>query len=85
MQKFVLRRFWQGLRLSGRFSPPCSWEKVNAPTDGPQAKLWDVRALGPRPLLAAGKPELCEYKRVYVLNHEGIGLFNDEAVVNCAP
>ena len=37
------------------------------------------------PLLAAGKPELCEYKRVYVLNDEGIGLFNDEAVVNCAP
>ena len=38
-----------------------------------------------RPLLAAGKPELREYKCVYVLNDEKIGLFSDEVVVNCAP
>ena len=38
-----------------------------------------------RPLLVATKPELCEYKCVYVLNDEEIGLFSDEVVVNCAP
>ena len=38
-----------------------------------------------RPLLAAGKPELREYKAVYVQSDEEIGLFSDEVVVNCAP
>ena len=38
-----------------------------------------------RPLLVATKPELREYKCVYVLNDEEIGLFSDEVVVNCAP
>lgn len=36
-------------------------------------------------LLAAGKPELREYKCVYVQNDEEIGLFSDEVIVNCAP
>ena len=35
-------------------------------------------------LLAAGKPELREYKWVYVQKYEEIGLFSDEVVVNCA-
>src|SRR6266404_3598440 len=38
-----------------------------------------------RPLLVATKPELREYKCVYVLNDEEIGLFSDDVVVNCAP
>ena len=38
-----------------------------------------------RPLLAAGKPELREYKCVYVQSDEEIGQFSDEVVVNCAP
>jgi hypothetical protein len=38
-----------------------------------------------RPLLVATKPELREYKCVYVLNDEEIGLFSDKVVVNCAP
>ena len=38
-----------------------------------------------RPLLAAGKPELREYKCVYVQSDAEIGLFSDEVVVNCAP
>jgi len=38
-----------------------------------------------RPLLAPGKPELREYKCVYVQNDAEIGLFSDEVVVNCAP
>ena len=38
-----------------------------------------------RPLLAAGKPELREYKAVYVVSDAEIGLFSDEVVVNCAP
>ena len=38
-----------------------------------------------RPLLVATKPELCEYKAVYVQNGAEIGLFSDEVVVNCAP
>ena len=36
-------------------------------------------------MLAAGKPELREYKAVYVQSDEEIGLFSDEVVVNCAP
>lgn len=38
-----------------------------------------------RPLLAVGKPELREYKAVYVVSDAEIGLFSDEVVVNCAP
>ena len=38
-----------------------------------------------RPLLAATKPELREYKAVYVQSDAEIGLFSDEVVVNCAP
>jgi hypothetical protein len=37
------------------------------------------------PLLASGKPELRDHKRVYVQNDAEIGLFSDEVVVNCAP
>ena len=35
--------------------------------------------------LVAPKPELREYKAVYVLSDAEIGLFSDEVVVNCAP
>jgi len=35
--------------------------------------------------LVAAKPELGEYKAVYVQNDAGVGLFSDEVVVNCAP
>ena len=35
--------------------------------------------------LVATKPELREYKGVYVLNDAEIGLFSDEVVVNCGP
>jgi len=35
--------------------------------------------------LVATKPELREYKAVYVQNDAEIGLFSDEVVVNCAP
>jgi len=35
--------------------------------------------------LVAIKPELREYKAVYVLNDAEIGFFSDEVVVNCAP
>jgi hypothetical protein len=38
-----------------------------------------------RPMLVAGKPELREYKTVYVVSDAEIGLFSDEVVVNCAP
>jgi len=38
-----------------------------------------------RPLLVATKPELREYKAVYVQSDAEIGLFSDEVVVNCAP
>ena len=38
-----------------------------------------------RPMLVAGKPELREYKAVYVVSDAEIGLFSDEVVVNCAP
>ena len=34
---------------------------------------------------AATKPDLREYKAVYVLSDAEIGLFSDEVVVNCAP
>ncbi len=42
------------------------------------------RPLHNRPLLAAGKLELREYKAVYVQSDAEIGLFSD-VVVNCAP
>jgi len=35
--------------------------------------------------LVATKPELREYKAVYVLSNAAIGLFSEEVVVNCAP
>ena len=38
-----------------------------------------------RPLKVAGKPEIREYKAVYVQDDAEIGLFSDELVVNCAP
>ena len=38
-----------------------------------------------RLLLVATKPELREYKAVYVQSGAEIGLFSDEVVVNCAP
>jgi len=38
-----------------------------------------------RPLLVATKPELREYKAVYVRSDAEIGLFSDEVVMNCAP
>ena len=38
-----------------------------------------------RPLFVATKPELREYKAVYVQSDAEIGLFSDEVVVNCAP
>lgn len=38
-----------------------------------------------RPLAVAGKPEVREYKAVYVLNDAEIGQFSDEVVITCAP
>src|SRR6266481_3260533 len=38
-----------------------------------------------RPLKVAGKPEIREYKAMFVLNDEEIGIFSHELVVNCAP
>ena len=38
-----------------------------------------------RPLLTAGKPEIREYKAMFALSDEEIGLFSAELVVNCAP
>ena len=38
-----------------------------------------------RPLLTAGKPEIREYKAMFVLSDEEIGIFSHELVVNCAP
>jgi len=38
-----------------------------------------------REVRVPGKPEIREYKAVYVLNDAEIGLFSDELVVNCAP
>jgi hypothetical protein len=35
--------------------------------------------------LVATKPELREYKAVYVQSDAEIGLFSDDVVVNCAP
>jgi len=47
------------------------------------------RRLGPSRLVGlewwSVKPELREYKAVYVQSDAEIGLFSDEVVVNCAP
>ena len=41
--------------------------------------------LDTRPLKVPGKPEIREYKAMFVLNDEEIGIFSHELVVNCAP
>jgi len=41
--------------------------------------------LDKRPLLAVGKPELRRYTAVYMQKDQEIGVFSDDAVVNCAP
>ena len=38
-----------------------------------------------RPLLVPGKPEIREYKAMFVVGDEEIGSFSHELVVNCAP
>jgi hypothetical protein len=38
-----------------------------------------------RPLLVAGKPELREYKAVFVVADKEVSQFSDEITVNCAP
>ena len=50
-----------------------------------ESALEEWRYIDNRPLLVATKPELREYKAVYVQSDAEIGLFSDEVVVNCAP
>jgi hypothetical protein len=38
-----------------------------------------------RPMLVAGKPELREYKAVFVVADKEVSQFSDELTVNCAP
>ncbi len=38
-----------------------------------------------RPLLVAGKPELREYKAVFIVGDVEVSQFSDEITVNCAP
>jgi len=38
-----------------------------------------------RPMLAPGKPELPEYKAVFVVADQEMSQFSDEITVNCAP
>jgi hypothetical protein len=38
-----------------------------------------------RPMLVAGKPELREYKAVFVRYDQEVSLFSDEVTINCAP
>ena len=38
-----------------------------------------------RPMLVAGKPELREYKAVFVASDKEVSQFSDEITVNCAP
>ena len=38
-----------------------------------------------RPLKVAGKPEIREYKAMFVVGDQEIGIFSHELVVNCAP
>lgn len=37
------------------------------------------------PMLVAGKPELREYKAVFVVGDQEVSQFSDEITVNCAP
>ena len=38
-----------------------------------------------RPMLVAGKPELREYKAVFVRRDKEVSPFSDEITINCAP
>ena len=44
-----------------------------------------LKPRGRRPLKVAGKPEIREYKAVFIVNDEEVGLASHELVVNCAP
>jgi hypothetical protein len=59
---------------------------TQTPLDGAAAMiLADVRSDFLVWHLVATKPELREYKGVYVLSDAEIGLFSDEVRANCAP
>jgi hypothetical protein len=38
-----------------------------------------------RPLLVAGKPELRQYRAIYVVGDEEVSQFSDDLTVNCSP
>jgi hypothetical protein len=38
-----------------------------------------------RPLLVAGKPELRQYRAIYVVADQEVSQFSDDITVNCAP
>jgi hypothetical protein len=59
---------------------------ILGPDDG--IDLWgDTQTpyLDTRPLKVAGKPEIREYKAMFVVGDQEIGIFSHELVVNCAP
>jgi hypothetical protein len=38
-----------------------------------------------RPLLVAGKPELRQYKAIFIVDDQEVSQFSDDITVNCAP
>ena len=44
-----------------------------------------LAAFGYKQVKVPGKPEIREYKAMFVVGDEEIGIFSHELVVNCAP
>jgi len=50
-----------------------------------ETRLPSIGSAKEGPLKVAGKPEIREYKAMFVLKDEEIGIFSHELAVNCAP
>ena len=48
-------------------------------------RLPSIASAAEGPMLVAGKPELREYKAVFVVGDVEVSQFSDEITVNCAP
>jgi hypothetical protein len=61
-------------------------EGTGANRENGERNFWSVLCSFRSLLLhSGGKPEIREYKAMFVLNDEEIGIFSHELVVNCAP
>src|SRR5438093_5592754 len=69
-----------------RTTPACAGREVaTAATPYLDTRLPSIGSAEEGPLKVAGKPEIREYKAMFVVGDQEIGIFSHELVVNCAP